>query len=355
MSHKSSVYFEGLDGMRFIAACSVILTHVEQIKSHFSLSNYYHVPFFRNVGDTAVTFFFVLSGFLITYLLFAEKREKEISVRMFYMRRFLRIWPLYFTIVIIAFFLLPRIGSIYPVSYANSFAEDYYSYLIMYVVFAPNVALVLKGAFPYASHLWSIGVEEQFYVIWPWVIKYSRRIFVVMLMIISGIFIIRNSAFIVGGELLPQYEERLAVIGTLLDVTRIGCMSIGGVGAYIVLYYKDILRLVYSKTAQAVVITILAVLIVNGQQVPFINSELYGALFAVLIINVSTNPHSLLKLKSKKLRYLGNMSYGIYMYHPIVIGLVIVGLSYVVDIERGNVLTSLLTYGLVFSGTTVRL
>src|SRR3954447_279690 len=98
-----------LDGLRFFSALIVVLGHVESFKSlHFHMPSYYNVSFFLNGGTIAVTFFFALSGFLITYLLITEKnvRQKKggnISIRQFYKNRILRIWPLYYTVILLVF------------------------------------------------------------------------------------------------------------------------------------------------------------------------------------------------------------------------------------------------------------
>ena len=89
------IYFPNLNGLRFIAAFMVIVHHVEQFKSLFGLENVFHEsPFISIVGKLGVVLFFVLSGFLITYLLLVEEEVTgTISIKSFYIRRFLRIWP----------------------------------------------------------------------------------------------------------------------------------------------------------------------------------------------------------------------------------------------------------------------
>ena len=101
------VYFPNLNGVRFIAAFSVLIHHTEQIKYLMGLENIYGNYFIKNLGKLGVGLFFVLSGFLITYLLLSEKeRRGDVSTKAFYIRRILRIWPLYFIIVILGFFVL---------------------------------------------------------------------------------------------------------------------------------------------------------------------------------------------------------------------------------------------------------
>src|SRR5262245_23508948 len=108
---KEKIYFPNLNGLRFIAAFLVIIHHLEQFKLTFKMDNYWNVPFIEPIGRLGVVLFFVLSGFLITYLLLAEENIKGgISIKSFYVRRILRIWPLYFLIVLLGLWILPNIS-----------------------------------------------------------------------------------------------------------------------------------------------------------------------------------------------------------------------------------------------------
>ena len=96
------VYFPNINGLRFIAALLVIIHHTEQIKDILGLSNYWSTPIIRSIGGLGVLLFFVLSGFLITFLLLDEESTTgTISIKKFYIRRILRIWPLYYLILIL--------------------------------------------------------------------------------------------------------------------------------------------------------------------------------------------------------------------------------------------------------------
>ena len=107
MSNSHKIYFSGLNALRFFAAYFVLLHHGETIRAKFGLPNFEAYSFFRN-GMIAVSVFFVLSGFLITYLLLDEiQRTNDVSIKKFYSRRILRIWPLYYLLVFIGLALIP--------------------------------------------------------------------------------------------------------------------------------------------------------------------------------------------------------------------------------------------------------
>ena len=110
MSSNKHIYFSGLNGLRFFAALAVIITHIELIKEQMEFPGLHSKnKIVFELGGLGVVFFFVLSGFLITYLLLKEKEQTgTINVKKFYLRRILRIWPLYFLIVALGFFVLPH-------------------------------------------------------------------------------------------------------------------------------------------------------------------------------------------------------------------------------------------------------
>src|SRR4051812_19584104 len=95
---SAGVYFPGLYGLRFFAAMMVIVSHIELFKGYHGFANGYASNLaIYELGRMGVTLFFVLSGFLISYLLLVEKETTgTISIGRFYIRRILRIWPLYY-------------------------------------------------------------------------------------------------------------------------------------------------------------------------------------------------------------------------------------------------------------------
>src|SRR5690606_19639921 len=118
---------------------------------------------FKN-GVLGVNFFFVLSGFLITYLLLVEKdRFKNINIGNFYVRRVLRIWPLFYFCVLFGFVAFPILKE------ALGEVPDEPARLPFYLAFLSNFDVVYNAS-PDASVLgilWSVSIEEQFYLVWP--------------------------------------------------------------------------------------------------------------------------------------------------------------------------------------------
>jgi len=115
-------------------------------------------------GALGVDLFFALSAYLITELLLREQRSVgHFDIRAFYARRILRIWPLYYFALLI---LLPLLGLALPTDKMPG------NFWVAFLLFAGNWACAWGNLFPTAlALLWSVSIEEQFYLVWPWMIR----------------------------------------------------------------------------------------------------------------------------------------------------------------------------------------
>jgi len=316
---KDKIYFPNLNGLRFLAVLLVIVPHIEQHRLWLGMYNYCDkFKFIGIMGKLGVVLFFVLSGFLITYLLLSEEHVfKTINIRKFYVRRFLRIWPLYFLIVIVGFAVLPNISLFTLKTFEKDVIfNDIELKLMLYLVFLPNLALPLLGKIPYISHTWSIGTEEQFYILWPLIIKYfkkNRLITMVLLIIIYVLllFLFRSSWFIsiFNTKIIARFWEKF----------NIDCMSIGGIIAYLLFKKSKLLKLLMNVYFFYFTLIITIIFLFIGLKIPYIQFEIFAILFGIIILNFAANPKIKLSLESPVLVYLGRISYGLYMYHPIAI------------------------------------
>lgn len=229
MSDKK-VYFKGLDGLRGLAALAVVLGHVELLKYVFKFENVYEGggPFFLYLGSYAVTFFFVLSGFLITYLLLKEREIfGNIAIKKFYVRRILRIWPVYYILFIFGFLILPKLdldGIIFPKAVAD---KDYWDSFFFNLILLPNFSKVSN---PIAFQSWSIGVEEQFYIFWPFLvskIKSLKKLLYSMLGIIVIIYLLRSA--VTFADLFGINSNFLKTMNLFFGGSRFDNMALGGV------------------------------------------------------------------------------------------------------------------------------
>ncbi len=325
------IYFKGFNGIRFIAAAAVIVHHIEEYKSVFLFGreDLWARPFVYQLGRLGVSLFFVLSGFLITYLLLAEKQKTGgIAIRKFYIRRVLRIWPLYFLVVGLGLFVWPHIPLLQTPTLMGDAGADFWQKLPFYALVLPNFAAALYGNVPMVSHAWSIGVEEQFYLIWPWLIlsRNPKRTLQVGLTVLGGLAIwFLYERFVARDAYLGDNPERtpFVVLATFLAQFRIGCMAIGGLGAWLLFSQHPVLRLVYQRRVQWAVYGVLFLCFVFSVRPPGFNYEFYAVFFCFLLLNLAGNPASLVKLDTAVTRFMGDISYGLYMYHPLLITLTI--------------------------------
>jgi len=313
---NQKIYFPNLNGLRFLAAFLVIIHHIEQIKSTFKIDNYWTNPSILIIGKLGVILFFVLSGFLITYLILAEERlVGEINIKKFYLRRILRIWPLYFLVILLAFFVLPYIDFLVIPKFGKEVIySDLLVKLSLFAIIFPNLVLSVFGVVPYASHTWSIGTEEQFYCIWPIIFRYVKNFRLLLLLCI--IF----SYLLFGLFLLSHYSDAIPykhIIRAFFSTFNIDCMAIGGI--YALLLFQKSVYLKFLLNTKLFYLTVILVLIMmfKGFYLQYINFEFYSVLFGIIILNFAANDNIKITLENKILNYLGSISYGLYMYHPI--------------------------------------
>ena len=163
---RARFYLAELDVVRFAAFMWVFYVH---ISISFPATDTTHRPRILWSGLYSVDLFFTLSAYLIAQLLIRELAQRgEIDVRAFYVRRVLRIWPLYFSFVAAAFILST---SFRGTPYASSFAVPS-AYFIGFLVFLGNFAFVRHSSpVLVVTMLWTLSIEEQLYVLFPWIIR----------------------------------------------------------------------------------------------------------------------------------------------------------------------------------------
>lgn len=326
-ARMEALYFPNLNGLRFLAALLVIVHHLEQLKALRGLPNAWSSPPVFMIGKLGVILFFVLSGFLITYLLMEEERVcGRISVGRFYARRILGIWPLYFLVVLLAFGLLPTVEWLRIEGWSEHLFESTFPKLMLFGVMLPNLALILYPPVPYAAQTWSIGTEEQFYLLWPLLMRTFRGRRVGLLWgVVVGLVTLRGLALV--ALPLSGNAKQLGLAISFLEVFNIECMAIGGLFACVAFAGDGRLRRFLVSRPVEVGAAIVAMAGIGfGVQLPFLRHEPYAVLFGIVILNAATNPRTLVRLELRPLDYLGRISYGLYMFHPLAIGVTLAGL-----------------------------
>lgn len=297
-------YIPKLDGLRFFAIAPVILFHL-------------NIPGF-SLGWTGVQLFFVISGFLITTILIKTKENPRYFSN-FYFRRILRIFPIYY----LCFFFL------WVVAYFSNKLGDsnYFFFYIQNYLIGVNKFDV---SFPAFNHTWSLAIEEQFYLLWPMIVYFfSKRN---LLIICISLFIL---SFLSRFVLLRvfHYENPFIVYMTL--PSQIDCLVSGAIIAILVgenQVKKRILNYFLLGSFLLIVITVTMTGISNYWDVNYyilkkpinllLNSLLaifFGSCVVYVLLN--NNKNFLNFLNNSILIHLGKISYGLYLYHFIVLTL----------------------------------
>ena len=217
------------------------------------------------------------------------------------MRRILRIWPLYYLFILLAII----------VYWLNGRLDRIVNNELWYVLlFAPNVLYSLKtGAFLLA-HYWSLGVEEQFYLFWPWVVKYSKNLFR-WAMIFGILFFIVKIAL--------WFYDSSSVIFRMFHYMRFHCMMVGALGA--LLYYRgefSIIDILAKRWIQLISWILFFGLGFKLIYIPgIISHEIFALASMSLIFGQIVPGKSLVNLENKICSFVGKISYGAYIYHPL--------------------------------------
>ena len=313
MTTAGRIYFPGLDALRFIAALSVLVQHLGQYEIQFGLGapGWFHRLFLT--GYDGVVLFFVLSGFLITYLLLSEQdRTGRLDIRRFYIRRILRIWPLYFLLIAAALVVYVAFGRDTP-----GWSQPHHAgVFILYAALLANVAETFGRPALGISQTWSIAVEEQFYLVWPLALRTAGGR---LLTFTAAVVVVKLVAL---GVLLHTLgsTSRVTLLAHQLAFESI---AIGAFGAVLLFRGARVLRLLYHPVGQLATVAGFVAVIYTFDDA-MIRSPTFGTasislVFLAVILNVGCNEGSLLRLGNPVLDYLGRISYGIYMFHPLVI------------------------------------
>lgn len=296
---KTHTYWPEFDFLRFFAFLAVFFFHGPRLVTPIPILNTALDKVFGGLAYGLALFFF-LSSFLITTLLLRERAKTgSVHLKLFYVRRLLRIWPLYYFALAMAMFA-PFIAP------ANRFTP---TDLLQFALFVGYFALSAHGN-PFGV-LWSISVEELFYAIWPWVAKWGRHrltIFSAVTAVAAILVACFNSnlwynplsqfLFFASGALLAIWARGRSI--RLSAAARLALLLLG-IGSWATI------PPLFSRMAPYV-----------ARPSAFLIADLGCVLifFAVLQMKVTDSPFS------RAVLYLGRISYGLYVFHLYCFGIV---------------------------------
>jgi peptidoglycan/LPS O-acetylase OafA/YrhL len=292
-------YIKGLDTLRAFAVITVIFYHWGFPVPDGSVSDFLHkiIP----DGRFGVDLFFVLSGFLITSILLDARsagRTRLKVIRNFMIRRILRIFPVYYLTLMI----LVWIG--YPLIQKN---------LGWFLSYSSNILSFRNKSWNTFSHSWSLSVEEQFYIIWPWCIvyvggKYLRYVFTAALLI--GV-----------GAIVYVTKIHVNAWGLLLTPACMASFGIGGMYAWLCKQprgTKSFMRVITLLMPIAVILHFYWAFSSDGGHFNYL-TRIVNSLISIWLIHktITLQPGWLKSkvLENPILNKIGQVSYGIYVFH----------------------------------------
>lgn len=319
MQRSTKTHFNNLDATRFLSFILIFLSHILYTNSsELSNSNtYLFIESYLKIGSLGLDYFFVLSSFLISWVIFEEYNQtNKFSVRLFFIRRSLRIWPLYFFIVLLGYTVVSLNNQIIGNS-SEALPSIFY-----FLSFSINFFIANHGHkfLFFLVFLWSIAVEEQFYLFWALVLKYLRKYFVLICFSLIALSICFRMIYLDNQDIL--YFHSISLLGNF---------AIGSLLAYISFYKTPIFsRVLQLKKGGILFIYLIIALnfvfyhtIYSSPIFIVLEKIIFSVFFGFIIWEQSFSENSIIKLgRWKKINYLGKISYGLYCYHGVVITVV---------------------------------
>lgn len=297
-------HYKELDGIRAIAAIMVMCFHIFQgtESSNFIILT---LKKFAVFGQTGVSLFFVLSGFLITRILLNTKHTNGFF-KNFYIRRSLRIFPLYFLFLLLYYL-------IFPIIHIGSFVQ--FNHQWFYWTYLQNFAMTFNWPSSGPGHFWSLAIEEHFYLFWPFLIFFltKRKLVFSIILIVAFAFLTRllliSCDYGVFYFTFSRFDE--LAIGSLLAIIE----NKGLLNRKSVLFFllTGILSIIFSVTLWTYT---------TGQGLDYIQLIKFPLLslvyFSIIGVIISLNGNTVLEktIGNPALTFSGRISYGLYVYHP---------------------------------------
>lgn len=317
MEQPSRHYFPNLDGLRCIGVFIVLIAHLELMKAFFGYESSFKFIQYPDLGNVAVTWFMVVSGFLITILLLKEKSAtNNISISAFYKRRIKRIWPIYYLVILVTFFVLLRIPFFKVEGHTPETAGEVAPLFGLYASHLSNLHFLFPSVV-YVAHLWTVGVEEQFYLVWPWMMKFCRNIMKTIIFVIVIQMMIKVAVYIIPAE--GDYSQYIHAARRFLFLSRFEAIALGGIAAWLYVNGKErVMNALYSKPTQVICLVVIGILLSLGRLPKSWGHFAHALFFAIIVLNLANHATSVIKLNWKPMQYIGRISYGMYVYHPII-------------------------------------
>jgi len=326
---NSKKYFKNLDATRFVAFLAVFSEHTFVSTNGVDLNEglfQQTSSFVKSFAFLGLEYFFVLSSFLITYIALEEiKINRNFKAKAFVIRRALRVFPLYFLIVAIAY-----LGGYFISFFVNDFINTLPP-LSYFITFTVNFFTINNGTdfLFFLVFLWSISIEEQFYIFWAIMLKF----FIKHIKAISVILIIVSLAFRTYYTIY-DYNQDILFFHTLSALGNFGVGSLLAIYCFRNNKFQSKISNI-PKMLNIIVYLLFLLFIILYENIfssdisIILERLIFSCFFAYIIAEQAYNENSILKLGNiKYFDYLGKISYGLYCFHGLIITILVKALGY---------------------------
>jgi len=303
---RGTKFFGSLDGLRAISIMGVVWVHATLASPYYSK---FSVTPIIGSGAFGVDIFFAISGFLITTLLLRERDKLgKIPLREFYLRRTLRIWPLYYATL--AFYTAMAL-----IFYRHSpRAPEFFHYFPGYLTFTYTWFVFRSASRPIFNFAWSLSVEEQFYTLWAPVLRFLDRLF--PLLITVGLIALRISAsYGLLDKVFPTDSLFLRIATNISVSICLGVLLAHALNSK--RGFETLYPLLGRKWSAPAALALMFGCLVAGSSFWLAQSATLFALIGSCVIRETNGLAVALKLRP--LAHIGRVSYGVYMLNTLVV------------------------------------
>lgn len=342
---------ERIPGLDAIRGMAILLVTVYRFNGGAAAAEGVDNPLFRlaAVGFRGVDLFFVLSGFLVTGILLASKRQPG-YFQNFYARRALRIFPLYYGFLFLALIVAPIVSQRAGTIFAE--ARDHQAWLWLY---GTNILQAKNGGWPFGcfDHFWSLAVEEHFYLVWPLVIYFAnyRAAIATCVTVIVLAPAARVTWLMVGGnDVAPE----------VFTLFRADSLAMGALAAVLMKQPSSAAWLVpVARQGVWLLVLALVMLKLSGRRWLTLPDTVFAALFACLIVVAMTARIGSLPGRfwnARWLQFFGKYSYAMYVFQFPLIPLLAPLLSVeILAVHLGNATLARIAYIVLMTTITTAL